>query len=1430
MNKRLDMKPSGVLKSELKRIGDSSLDEGFTVDAECYGECLNEAVRLHPNASEEQIAAWAAYTAATHPRYNPGRIKKRINEEEFLRELMQAHNLFFERLEKKLEKSMIEKRKSTRRVSATHLAITLLAVLLALYGRFAFAVVGPTQAVSYTTTGGGNTISMVGTGVRYHSIAWYPEGTVSACTVKLEKSATGTGGWTDLIANQTCTATSASSFTLDATANYVRINVTALSGGGTLMVRYAGYATDATSVFGSDAGPASFGGGTQYSHGTTQATPTGTVAMGKNPSNVINAVSLDASGNLNVNIAAGGGGGGTSSNFGSAFPSAGTAAGFSDGTNMQGARVFDADTGAGAQYVAGVNLRLGGSGGSVEGGTSTNPIRTDPTGTTTQPVSGTVTANAGTGPFPVSDNAGSLTVDAPVGTPLAARLSDGTAFLTTTSGRLSVDGSGVTQPVSGTVTSNIGTGNLAGITGTVTTTGTKTNNNAAPGATNLGALTAVSTASAPSYTEGNLVALSVDNSGLLRTSASVTPASDVTATGDLTSATSVTTATLNGSTAIGVYIFGTWVGTVQFEGSIDGTNYFSVNARPMANGTLVTSTTANGQWQLDSGSLATFRARVSAYTSGTVSIRIRSSTGPGAKPIQISGSDGSSIVAATQFANGAAIGTGVGDLTHGSVTTSAPSYSTGTVAPLSLETTGNLRTAVIAALPTGTNVIGNIGVTQGSTTSGQSGPLMQAAVTTGSPTYTTAQTSPLSLDTSGNLRVNVVAGGGSGGTSSSFGSAFPGTGTAVGFSDGTNMQGARVFDSDTGAGTQYVAGVNLRIGASGGSVEGGTSANPIRIDPTGTTTQPVSGTVTANAGTGTFRVDGAAASGAAKAGNPVQVGGVFNTTQPTVTTGQAVELQATARGAAIVSTGVDTFNVTVNAALPTGSNTIGALTANQSVNVAQIAGTATSTGNGVSGAGVQRVTIASDSTGQVAIAGTATVAGAKTNNNAVPGATNVGALTAVSTASAPSYTEGNLVALSVDNSGSLRTTASPAAVNDVTATGDLTATGSVTTATLNGSTAVGIYIFGTWVATVQFEASIDGTTYFSVNALPITGGALVTSTTGNGQWQVNSGGYANVRARVSAYTSGTVSIRLRSSTGPGLISLATALPTGTNTIGALSANQSVNVAQINGVTTTTDNGVSGTGVQRVTLASDSTGQVALAAGANTIGALSANQSVNVTQFGGTNVVTGTGAGGAGIPRVTISNDSSLAANQSVNISQMNGVTVTMNNGVAGTGVQRVAIASDNSNAPGIGGSATGSAVPSAAQYQGGAGSGSTGGNLVGMPVCDSYANVNVSTATTTLIVTGVSGRQVRICSQHLVTAAANNVAWIEGTGATCGTGSAGMAGGTTAASGYNFAANGGIAQGSGLGTIMRTATTGDSVCIVTSAATQLSGGISYTIY
>jgi hypothetical protein len=58
---------------------------------------------------------------------------------------------------------------------------------------------------------------------------------------------------------------------------------------------------------------------------------------------------------------------------------------------------------------------------------------------------------------------------------------------------------------------------------------------------------------------------------------------------------------------------------------------------------------------------------------------------------------------------------------------------------------------------------------------------------------------------------------------------------------------------------------------------------------------------------GLLAIGGPVASGGANADNPLKTGGVFNTTQPTVTNGQIVDIQTTARGAQIVATGVDAF-------------------------------------------------------------------------------------------------------------------------------------------------------------------------------------------------------------------------------------------------------------------------------------------------------------------------------------------------------------------------------------------------------------------------------------------------------------------------------------------------------------------------------------------
>ena len=114
---------------------------------------------------------------------------------------------------------------------------------------------------------------------------------------------------------------------------------------------------------------------------------------------------------------------------------------------------------------------------------------------------------------------------------------------------------------------------------------------------------------------------------------------------------------------------------------------------------------------------------------------------------------------------------------------------------------------------------------------------------------------------------------------------------------------------------------------------------------------------------------------------------------------------------------------------------------------------------------------------------------------------------------------------------------------------------------------------------------------------------------------------------------------------------------GTTNLVALAANQSVNTAQINGVTPVMGNGVTGTGSQRVTVASDNTpfsikidqttpgttNAVQLTAGSATIGALTANQSVNTAQINGVTPAMGAGNSSTGTQRVVIATDQATIA-------------------------------------------------------------------------------------------------------------------------------------------------------------------------------------------
>jgi len=67
-----------------------------------------------------------------------------------------------------------------------------------------------------------------------------------------------------------------------------------------------------------------------------------------------------------------------------------------------------------------------------------------------------------------------------------------------------------------------------------------------------------------------------------------------------------------------------------------------------------------------------------------------------------------------------------------------------------------------------------------------------------------------------------------GGTSSLFTGAFPPSGTAIGFTDGTDMQGAWVYNTNL-TGTEWTLGANLRQSGPGGSFEVGTKTHPLFV-------------------------------------------------------------------------------------------------------------------------------------------------------------------------------------------------------------------------------------------------------------------------------------------------------------------------------------------------------------------------------------------------------------------------------------------------------------------------------------------------------------------------------------------------------------------------------------------------------------------------
>lgn len=148
----------------------------------------------------------------------------------------------------------------------------------------------------------------------------------------------------------------------------------------------------------------------------------------------------------------------------------------------------------------------------------------------------------------------------------------------------------------------------------------------------------------------------------------------------------------------------------------------------------------------------------------------------------------------------------------------------------------------------------------------------------------------------------------------------------------------KYLDFDTGAGTDSVVSVGLLLPASGGAVVGGTASNPFRVDVTGSTTQPVSGTVTAELGA----VDNAVLDSIATnttglaleaGGNLAAIAGSLNVIDDWDESDRAkvnlIAGQAGVQGGSgAVSANTQRVVLATDVALPTGSNVIGGVSQN----------------------------------------------------------------------------------------------------------------------------------------------------------------------------------------------------------------------------------------------------------------------------------------------------------------------------------------------------------------------------------------------------------------------------------------------------------------------------------------------------------------------
>ena len=238
--------------------------------------------------------------------------------------------------------------------------------------------------------------------------------------------------------------------------------------------------------------------------------------------------------------------------------------------------------------------------------------------------------------------------------------------------------------------------------------------------------------------------------GFLQTS--VVPFVDAGGIGTVAALNSVVTADTQAAASVSFRVTGTWVGTLTFQATSDGINFYPINGVSAPSVILISSITTNQVVVVNCGGFAQVQVIATAWTSGTATVVWDSSIGVNTTLVY----NPTASTLNAQVVGNVAAGTadsGNGVKVSAVHNTTLPTLTNGQRGDLQLDASGRLIIASSSASP-----ISVTDTSDGSATGGSAGTtsqLMGGIYNTTLPTLTNGQQASLQLDSSGRLIVDL---------------------------------------------------------------------------------------------------------------------------------------------------------------------------------------------------------------------------------------------------------------------------------------------------------------------------------------------------------------------------------------------------------------------------------------------------------------------------------------------------------------------------------------------------------------------------------------------------------------------------------------------------------------------------------------------------